>query len=424
MNDSDHIKLLRLLHTIPEDQRENFIQPALRLIESGMLHCNIIRLLRLLYTIPEDQRANFIEEALRLTTPDMDNANRRRVVNEFINTHPNATRFVLSRTDFQQTPKAVLLDYAKKLLEQSYGQIPLIVYKGEKGMDAEGLTRDFITNIFREIYSNFEVFNTKSIDDQGVLIHLDNKQDSEISKAIGIILGATLINQTFSIGKGFHPVLFHMLKVLDQEDFQHIPDNIQSIADLNKLLHKESSGKVFTKLFDKYIEIIYPEGLAGMNHKEFLETYPEPHQVIRSIALIAKHMYNYLVKHDNGWDAVANISHETLSKRLEGEISKQLLKTSIQSNNENLTALINNWVDSVNDDQLKKFLLCATGSLALLPEQKLVMELVSNHEQSFIFHTCSMTIEVSIDPNQLPTQEEFNDHLNTSINMPDEFQIV
>ncbi len=161
-----------------------------------------------------------------------------------------------------------------------------------------------------------------------------------------------------------------------------------------------------------------------MSNKEFLENYPEPHQVIRSIALIAKHMYNYLVKYDNGWDAVAKISHETLSKRLEGELSKQLLKTSIQSNNENLTALINNRIDSADDDQLKEFLLCATGSLALLPEQKPVIKPVKQQKQSFIFHTCSMTIEVSIDPNQLPTQEEFNDHLNAAISMPDKFQMI
>ncbi len=165
-------------------------------------------------------------------------------------------QFKLSRTDFKEKPKAVLLDYAKNLLEHSYEQRLSIVYKDEIRRDQGGLTRDFITNIFREIFTNSEVFNTKLINNQGVLIHLDDAQDSKISKAIGIILGRVLSNRSSVIGIGFHPVLFQMLKVLDQEDFQHIPDNIQSIADLNTLLYKESSGKVFTKLFDKYIEII------------------------------------------------------------------------------------------------------------------------------------------------------------------------
>ncbi len=483
-NAATRFLVLNTIANTRHDQRENIIHRVRMLITTDMEFCDIIKIFEAVqiitdleailgetllgYTIPEILCTDLIEDVLDLTKSDQDFLNTIKNLQVAITLLPNnqleilmpniqsliasdqnyldimrafrdalfppenqggnpiqsETQLELSRTEFQENSKALLLNYAKEIIDYGSGQTPSISYTDEKGQDVGGLTRDFITNIFLEIYTNSEVFNTKSIDDQGVLIHLDDAQDSEISKAIGIILGTALINQTFSIGKGFHPVLFHMIKILNQKDFQHIPGNIQSIADLNKLLHKESSGKVFTKLFDKYIEIIYPEGLAGMNNKEFLETYPEPHQVIRSIALIAKHMYNYLVKHDNGWDAVAKISHETLSKRLEGEISKQLLKTSIQSNNENLTALINNWVDSANDDQLKEFLLCATGSFTLLPQQKLFMERVSNSNQSFTFHTCSGTVEVSIDTTQPPDQATFNCHLDTSISMPNEFQIL
>ncbi len=326
MNGSDQAKIIEVISLIPEDQRKSLIQDIKRFITSDMNGDDKVNIVdTFIRWIPHKTRKAFIQDIERLITSDMDTDNRRTIINELaafpgpgmyfmqeiikfttpdMNDHDRAilfehisqlnrtrmfqdhfnglesdTVFKIKRSDLKEHPKETALNYFNTIIRLN-GKLPQIVYLNEQGIDAGGLTRNFITNLFQAIgiQDDENVFNIRAID-HGVIIQLEKEDDIKPSQAIGTIFGAALTGQAFTVGKVFHPVLFYMIHSLTQEEVAKIPKDLKKSTDI--------PSDILEKLSNLYLDTMNPDD----NIDSIRMAYP--------VAVIAKSMFEYLNQFDS-----------------------------------------------------------------------------------------------------------------------------
>ncbi|MEI8301289.1 MAG: hypothetical protein WCG10_06770, partial [Chlamydiota bacterium] len=446
---------------VPEEDRDDFILQVRSLVTHDMASAHKTEVIVLLAEMSKEERANFVLQVRSLMTQDMDGYNRYCVTialkrvnsdhrDDFVNQIVSIVRYermdqnrvecieVLARMsvedranaiselisylnsnaathveedfivdadcDFQTQSIQLLLNFFEQILANNH-RLPRVQYTGSKGIDAGGLTRDFISRLFRSLCGQTSRLPMK-IEDEGLLLKYDKKAslsiDEQIAsfKAIGTIFGAALVNQGFTTGLYFHPVMFKMISSLSLDEIDGVPNNL----DNPQMLHKPLKPLLMALYPAQFPDAdALDEALAnnteletlGTTVSEFLDDYPELEQIVLAIITIAKAMKEHL-----GEDDVLKLllPFEELSNRIQGiAVSRENILTSL--GNDPSADQLKRWVDQATDDQLNQFVFFITGSRSLHPGVPLSVNLLNAsflNDGAFVFHTCSKTIDIMI----------------------------
>jgi hypothetical protein len=314
--------------------------------------------------------------------------------------HPQI--FVINAEDVAAHSRAALLQYVE-IVQQNRGALPRIQYQDNPAVDAGGITRDFISKLFKSIFTNPETFPVVNTGN-GLLLKIAQQENIESVKAMGTIFAAALANKRFTTGKYVDPMIFEMILSLEKADLERIPENLEGLP-----------KNILDKLAARYITSQYPNGLGGMSNDQFLHDYPEATQVVHAAAALAKSMYTHLG--EQGWAReVTGKTANDLTGAIQGSISREIIIAAIRRTDANQVAvnLLEGWLNQANENQLKQFLIAVTGSATLLPNQTLTVNqttLQALRGGTFAFHTCFYSIDVAV--NQNP--QAFTDALNAAI---------
>ncbi|MEI8301290.1 MAG: hypothetical protein WCG10_06775, partial [Chlamydiota bacterium] len=401
-------EILLILETIPVEHRANFITQVQRLIAENMdIYARYVFVLAL-SGVDGGDRDNFVEQVLSMVPhvivdrdwvdSILDFAHlavdrRSDFVANVINhsSSPTVEAFIVDPdSEFQTNSISLLLNFLEQILDHNH-QLPTIAYVGSQGIDAGGLTRDFISRLFRSLCSQTSQLPMK-ITDEGLLLKIDEEaflpKGNQIRclKAIGIIFGAALVNQGFTTGLYFHPVMFKMIRNLSLEEIDAILQDLSDSQQLNpQTLHKLLQPLLIALYPDQFPDAdALDEALAsntqletlGTTMSEFLDDYPELKNIALAIAIIAKAMKGHLVEDDA---SKLLVSCQTLSNTIQGiTVSRENILTSL--GNDPSADQLKRWVDQATDDQLKQFVFFVTGATALQPGVLLTVNLLNAND--------------------------------------------
>jgi hypothetical protein len=310
--------------------------------------------------------------------------------------------FIINIEDIAEQTRATLLQYAE-IVQENRGALPRIEYQHNPVVDAGGVTRDFISKLFKSIFTNPERFPVVNAEN-GLLLKITQQENIEPVKAIGTVFAAGLLNKSFTTGKYLDPMMFDMILSLEKEDIERIPENLEGLP-----------KNILDKLAARYIASQYPNGLGGVSNDQFLHEYPEATQVVHAAAVLAKSMYSHLG--EQGWAReVTGKTANDLTGAIQGDISREIIIAAIRRSDANQVAvnLLEGWLNQANENQLKQFLIAVTGSATLLPNQTLTVNqttLQALRGGTFAFHTCFNSVDVAVDQ----IRGEFNNSLSEAI---------
>lgn len=328
--------------------------------------------------------------------------------------------FYVDINDVQAHPMQVLLNFYNSILENN-GRLLSVKYIGSSGVDAGGLTRDFITRLFKFVCS-VDNLPMKS-EDQGILPKIDGEVSSiskkdqiQHLKAMGAIFGAALFNRAFTTGAYFHPVIFEMIKALSLKEIESIPEDLAdsrnlTLQTLQKLL-KPLLMAVYPSQFpdasaldEAFAQDVTLDSL-GSTVGEFLEGYPEVTNIALAVAVIAKAMKKQLGEE---FESKIPATYQELSKLIQGtEVSREAVLEALEGLD---TEQLKRWVNQATPEQLKQLVFSITGSTTLRFESKLKVNMINSDETAFYFHTCFSSVDIK----KGLSEEEFKLQLDASI---------
>ncbi|MEI8300191.1 MAG: hypothetical protein WCG10_01080 [Chlamydiota bacterium] len=348
--------------------------------------------------------------------------------------------FTVDRLDFQANSTQLLLDYSKRILAHPLRTLPSIRYRGSLAVDAGGVLRDFISNLFLSIFKE-PIQLPMKIEETGCIPKIDSSHNMELTiqiqcfKAFGTLFGAILYrNLTFpstkqiTLGCYFHLVVFKMLHTLSPQDLQKIPENLVDKTNLHPDVQKKLLKPLLLDLYphlcphtdllnDALNDYSTPLNIPGLeeisNMDQLLEGYPEITDIVFAMAIIAKALHQQFSY--SSQQALWPTSAQLLSDQIQGvAINKNIVRTALKCPREDVEYLsrFNTWIDQASDGQLMKLVFAITGSKTLLPNTKLYINFIFNPDAPLAFHTCTNTLEI---PRRLITNPQFNQLLNLSI---------
>jgi hypothetical protein len=473
-NPLDTVVLLK--EKIPENEREIFIGQIPSLIEevnhlNGL--ANNVKLQVLLFIFQRMapvERSDFIQHLCNLRVPSIQDhlenllalpVNERADRVEAINLQyelENAQAALINRplgtlivdpadfSDEARNPTRPLLQLFAEISQKQ--RFPRIRYQNSEGSDAGGLTRDFVSQIFQALCHP----DQKSLP----LMASDNRYFPKVEvapppalpledqikcyQAIGMLF-ARAINGDPSLAKGkdsvttgthFHPNMFAMIHALTLDEMNLIPDPLahDSVPDVKLKLTKLYLKAQFPQLFrphgieeaivdDEIVKLMNGEVSQRLQEsgvdEDFLKDY-HVNSIIQATLIIAKSMHKNLAISDQ-WAGIIGNSPESLSKRIEGSLTPDLVIDAFGLKDEaedTRKGMVKRWVRTASPEALKNFVFSLTGSTSLSPGQKLsvqLCEVLNNPENAPVFHTCGQYMDLP----RYETYEIFETKLGISI---------
>lgn len=376
--------------------------------------------------------------------------------------HAHTNTFEMCFQDPEQCP-VYLLTILYELL-QRYHSFPRIIYQDSEGIDAGGLSRDFVARLFKRIFdkknpcspvAEFEGFLLPRVEPnpaspEGVEIPNESKF---LYQTIGMIFGAALSKAdaySFAIGPYFHSVVFEMLSALSLEDLKALPEYFHTLDDfsahqhvLKKLLScylasrmtqneqtKETASQVAAFFIDNYFssqnlhELVTDPHEIFSSAEEVLNMFPNADQIVLGVLSIAQGLYQFR----GDWVLDAN-SPINLQLKIEGYFSKEDVVRALSwqegensQANEQIKKFLIRWVTDENTSlkTLSEFLFALTGSYTLIKDKNLQVQFLSADDSNGgilwypRYYTCNFLMEI---PRNYPDYETFKAKLEESIVM-------
>lgn len=477
--------VLLLQDKVPENERENFIAQIPSLIEeinrihglvnNGKLHVLLVVFQR----VPSVERVDFIRHLCNLRLRDgqgyLDEqahleslvalpANERGARVEALNLQyelDNAPaglgglrqrrQYTLNVdpadfSDETRNPTRPLLQLFEEIDRRQ--QFPRFRYRGSEGIDAGGLTRNFVSEMFRTLCDPDQKRLPFMKDGDRYLPQVEAGSPQTLSvddqikcyKAIGMLFARAITGDP-SLGRGddcvttgthFHPVLFAMIHALTPDEMNRIPD----------LLVDDSVPEIKLKLIKLYLKTRYPElfqpkdidaavvdeeidrlmrgevspRLQALGVGEtFIKDYV--HSIIQATLIIAKSMYKTSALSADRWRRIIGNAPEDLSKKIEGALTAELVIDAFglrDEAEETRKGMVKRWIREASPEALKQFVYSISGSTTLAPGQKLQVQLcrsLPNPANAPMFHTCHQYMDLP----DYETYEIFKEKLAMSI---------
>ncbi len=346
-------------------------------------------------------------------------------------------RLEIKRSILKQKPIEILQKIQGTILD-NHG-FPQIQFEGMDAVDQGGPSREFISILFKEIYSNKLKFLEY---ERCFLPKIESESDSESFFAIGVLFGSILRKSDRKLVTPFHfhPLLFEML-------FHCIDKKIFNVTDSSS---SEKDGVEILSCYFRFISCVEPMVLAEnyfavkgeqgllsnyyyQNMDEFLQVYPkadEIYQAIPAVLQIAEGMVSFYNR--SNIESTRTGFHEIKSsKDLElaiagTPITRNELLSAFQyegaSSPECSTAnFLTQWISSEATDMkwILRLYFSATGSWSLLEGKKVRVKFIDPKKESLggvewfpHYNTCDQTITI---PKEYKEYPEFKEKLEASI---------
>ncbi|MBX9743696.1 MAG: hypothetical protein K2X08_00615, partial [Chlamydiales bacterium] len=359
----------------------------------------------------------------------------------------------INRENFSKDPKKLLLDFYQAVKELR--AFPRIQFKGEAGVDAGGLTREFVAKLFEALGTSPEKFGlfAEQTLEGSLVLKFDDQMTIELRNcciAIGMVFAFALKNhQSIRTGQQFNKNLFHMLHVLDNDDIAFIVEKGQNLLDQNsnnyKLLLNKFYKKMHADLFaplgasdeevSAAISMFVDEGKipACMNDifawsedmtysekKEEIDDRMINHATLHATILVVMGMFNEGGIKASSWKEVKGESPTELKLKIEGfVVSKEGVLNALKINQKDseTETWLRQWVNEASEEELTRFVQFITGSTVLAPDTKLRVHLYTADSEEIKWklpntHTCNTTIDI---PNNYSDYKTFKEILTGSL---------
>ncbi len=438
----DRSVILRDLHLLPFTQREAAVTQTLRFVNNQTPVESRFRIVHRILSLPIDQietvvaighrfinRQTQAEERVRILdrivdTPPSHRRNMANPLEPFYFTHQfipfdNHEMITLSLQDIAEHPIEVLNAYANTWARA----IPLIQYDRSQGVDAGGITRDFLTRLFEALYSTDRLRSRLwSIQDpQALPIPRTGPARSDRNRfhKIGIVFGEILSGRLqATIGERFSPTLFAMIHSLTEHEVEgiEIGQNIQmdqeTVARLIRIYATAQFPFMTAQEIQEMTDGELPERFET-DEIHTLEQFFTDHgfyHMVEAAVLIAQGISTRI----NDWDEIKGETPAALMQAIQGAITPERIMASLVWSNPNghRQDFLNRWIREATPDQLKKFLFSISGSETLGRRALTVFSYTSQNPLTLpSFHTCNLQIDLP----QYENYEQFKERFEYSL---------
>jgi hypothetical protein len=326
--------------------------------------------------------------------------------------------------DVENNPLGILkrLSYTRENILNFFMRVR---YREEATVDEGGPSRDLVSRLFSALCTqqNSPLPMKRTI--QGKMIPsvgepsspgpvdgstpMPWKEQIQCYRAIGRIFGAVLgniRNLNICVGTCFDPVVFdllhvllqnlHMLRELNLRDFTEVQDIEKIPASLKKAL--------FSIYAEKYLRMP-KEGDEGIDSylrdsqqlQEFCTDY-RINEIFIAVMIIAKTLYQCL---PSRLLMQTNRTSEGLRRKLEGELSKDMLKNAlVYTQRTSNQQFLETWIKETSLEELSVFVWAISGSFTLVPGVKLMICDINDSEPNETkrklpdFHSCSNLVYI------------------------------
>lgn len=319
------------------------------------------------------------------------------------------------------------------------------------GTDVGGISRDFLTKIFRSFVDNGNksgspLVTYDTIDDQSGIIPTLNKPEAERNlTALGRLIGICLSNDEYLSGNIFNDHLFAALSNLSAEEALSLIENEPSPEILAKLFKALNPTNYLVANSSKLDELNNEDLKAIL---EFVYDYDVPKGIFgaefdakktkENINILKAQINKYLSESDDiknnrrvlgaakiiggiasqvGQDYwtnhISNKNPAALNSRAQGAMTKEMILDQVRRTaNPQVRGYLLRWVDSNTLERASKLIEAMTGSPTLGPRPLRFQIMAGDTTSLPSFHTCFRQIDLPIHS----TYEEFAQKLDISIN--------
>lgn len=370
-------------------------RPLLEVVPNGMLRASILQFATAFpsedFTAMADQLRNISDEnelQMRLRAI----ASRYQSEEGFYTMH-------LKRDELEKIPGVVLNRLTDRFIQSISDQLN-ITFEGEAGIDAGGLGRQFICDLFKGVLKSMQ---GEPNPETGLY---RPKGNSDVYEKLGKVMMFCL-NAAKNYPTG---ILF------DDGVFGAI------VAFLKTSLEKPFERLTYEELFTVYeaLQFSEPEMLSHMRNAtddEKREIYEE--QLIPSLApiyAIAKGMKNAPFITKLSWQDVAQLEPNALSRRLQGVLSRDKILEKLKfapSIAAEQKDWLNSWLRNAEIEKIKQFLYILTGASSIGNVTLEIDDNSQNESAPFLFHSCARVLEVPFQ--KLESEEQFVAALEASL---------
>ncbi|MBM3183844.1 MAG: hypothetical protein FJZ64_00880 [Chlamydiae bacterium] len=339
----------------------------------------------------------------------------------------NNNIFQVSYPNLQREPISVLL--ALQIFRECNLPFPLIRYETRGlvdtvGIDVGGITRDFITRIFKSIFEN-RIFPLR--EDNGSFFPLlegaDGEKKTQIStyQVIGWIYALALRGyQKIQTGQYMHPDLFTMIHALQDAEVQALPDRIEDISQIPERIYKRIL-KSYLKLqarhlfgpdtadhgvIDRDIDVFVENGTINAYSSAVYQTRDEllegaqANEGILAVLNIAKSMHKHIE-----WFLVERKTPEELEETIQGRLTKECVLRALEKRDgtdtdfQAVKGYVERYVQEATDEELADFVWAVSGKKSIALGERLYITACVQSEQLPVFHTCSRQMDIPHYPN-------------------------
>ncbi len=396
--------LIHAISQIPHDQRESIVTYTNQLLE-GIEYTGdgMADIIRALYSVEPSQRALVVEATLANKDQESDVDDILYFIDYY-----NSYVLEIPQEAIKEKPLELLAQISEQIAKKRATKIQL-TFKGERGQDAGGLGRVFISDLFDalKIKLNFQQRETNGLYApvaQGSLDEETKKAYRDMGRLLMFCLNATT---DYPIGMIFEQSVFTGLTKLQEH---HLNKPVEQLVEDKKTLHE---------LCDIYVEMNRnDEGATGtLQWLQENKNDDDAQETIQGMLIdvfgplleIAKGMkdvpFTEVTMHD-----VQEMLPATLSEKLQGKVGKEQIIKALEFTPdipEQIQQWVSNWITSADDKKCSEFIAAITGSPALGTKP---IKITACEGEKTICHTCSNHLELAI--GILTSQEQVDINLD------------
>jgi|GEM_PF-3281009 len=330
-------------------------------------------------------------------------------------------RFEVDLSKIEEDCIKYLLDYRKELKRH----LPRIRYKDSEREDAGGLTRDFITKLFKALSKDPRVLGREPFEnDERVFLRCirdreDKKTQIRAFKAIGVLFAHAYKNNRFTTGQRFSPAMFKIIHALlntEKPLYHH-----SEITDVDSDQYK--------RLFQIFLRNEYPELLKNQEEEEkgfdLSDLQVGFNEVLLASTVVAQTMKKELLSIGMKKEEIKGITVKGLSVGVQGAISAEKVISALRYPNGEWEQSkgLEAWIRGLSKKDLEKFVWTATGSETLHPEVEIEVRVINGIEEGSLpaYHTCSRELHIPRYPNAETLAKKFQQSIE---NLDKGFQFV
>ncbi len=443
--------LRNFMPNIPADQQVAMLTQTQAIVQQWGSQSRFARVLETLANVPTRARDALFERIgpnlANLATYQERYALFETTIDELFS--ETGFRVTVSRSELTENPRKALDDFIQKLARELVPKHSLYVqFTGEAGIDASGLSKEFISLLFMHVTSTLHLEKS----DNGLFLPKlpmsdeDKKTYANLGAFMMFCLNAWHEYPTGMVfDRGFFVALTQLKPkhlhqpcselVATEEGFQELldiyvhmksPTNATS-ADMQRLKAYAGPFTVDTpedtlKDAYEYAMLAYEDDMADLTIDNLKDNLPKLQQAVRQY-IIETTLMPYLVPiievakgmesspyGADVWQSICAMNADRLSEKIQGRLTKELVIAKLKFENvppEKQDWLLE-WIHNASQDSLKTFVYGMTGSYALGTK-----DLTVSAVNAVFYHTCFNRVDLPFE--LMHDQEAFNHMLNNSL---------